>query len=272
MNEVIAVLVVALLAASGYAAGRMHGQFSYKLGYRFGYRQGYFDGDRATWNRRRREMQAAMAAGAPTNDRPPAGNGTPPNDPGRSEFPAYRTVGTTYASAAAFDVKEDGRDTPEGATSFTIVQYDGEYRPAGEPGPAEHSPSEGLDSRRFEAYRRPGLAGRDEGATVGVLTDAEIGHLTGATVDELGYRSDLGYGPDASDGNAAEDDESDDDESGGYDDEGADEDAVEAERAGWAYSSDEDDEETDGERPAVKERRRQGRHSRARGRELADAT
>ena len=62
MNEVISVLVVALLAASGYAAGRMHGQFSYKLGYRFGYRQGYFDGDRATWNRRRRETQAAMAA------------------------------------------------------------------------------------------------------------------------------------------------------------------------------------------------------------------
>jgi hypothetical protein len=51
-----------VLATSGYAAGRLHGQLSYRVGYRYGYRQGYFDGDRASWNRRRRELQAAVAS------------------------------------------------------------------------------------------------------------------------------------------------------------------------------------------------------------------
>ena len=60
MNEIVALGLVLLLATSGYAAGRMHGQFGYRLGYRFGYRQGYFDGDRASWSRRRREMQAVV--------------------------------------------------------------------------------------------------------------------------------------------------------------------------------------------------------------------
>ena len=32
------------------------------MGYRYGYRQGYFDGDRASWNRRRRDLQAAVAS------------------------------------------------------------------------------------------------------------------------------------------------------------------------------------------------------------------
>ena len=43
-------------------AGRLHGQLSHRLGYRLGYRQGYFDGDRASWNRRRRDLQAAVAS------------------------------------------------------------------------------------------------------------------------------------------------------------------------------------------------------------------
>src|SRR5262245_61058749 len=62
MNEIVGLILVLLLATSGYAAGRLHGQFSYRLGYRFGYRQGYFDGDRASWSRRRREMQAVVAS------------------------------------------------------------------------------------------------------------------------------------------------------------------------------------------------------------------
>ena len=62
MNEVFAMVLILLLAGSGYAAGRVHGQFSYRLGFRYGYRQGYFDGDRASWNRRRRELQAAVAS------------------------------------------------------------------------------------------------------------------------------------------------------------------------------------------------------------------
>lgn len=62
MNEVVAIGVILVLATSGYAAGRLHGQLSYRVGYRYGYRQGYFDGDRASWNRRRRELQAAVAS------------------------------------------------------------------------------------------------------------------------------------------------------------------------------------------------------------------
>ena len=64
MTELAAMVLIVLLTLSGYAAGRLHGQIGYRLGYRFGYRQGYFDGDRASWNRRRREMQAALRGGA----------------------------------------------------------------------------------------------------------------------------------------------------------------------------------------------------------------
>ena len=62
MSDVIALALIALLASAGYAAGRLHGQFGYRWGFRHGYRQGYFDGDRASWNRRRRDLQAAVAA------------------------------------------------------------------------------------------------------------------------------------------------------------------------------------------------------------------
>jgi hypothetical protein len=62
MNDVVGLGLILLLATSGYAAGRVHGQFSYRWGYRNGYRQGYFDGDRASWNRRRRDLQAAVAS------------------------------------------------------------------------------------------------------------------------------------------------------------------------------------------------------------------
>ena len=96
MNEVVAMVLIVLLAGSGYAAGRLHGQLGYRTGYRFGYRQGYFDGDRSSWNRRRRELQAAVAAVLTT----PA--------EGREEtFPAQHPVGTTYTSAAAADAADE---------------------------------------------------------------------------------------------------------------------------------------------------------------------
>jgi hypothetical protein len=87
MTELVAWALVVLLAVVGYGAGRLHGQVGYLLGYRFGYRQGYFDGDRASWHRRRRELQAAVASvlSTPAARRPEA-------------FPALGPVGTTYTS------------------------------------------------------------------------------------------------------------------------------------------------------------------------------
>lgn len=105
MNEVVAVGVILVLAISGYAAGRLHGQLSYRLGYRYGYRQGYFDGDRASWNRRRRELQAAVASVLKT---PPAVR--------PQAYPSTIPVGTTYTTSPldpdatdAEDVRGEGR-------------------------------------------------------------------------------------------------------------------------------------------------------------------
>ncbi|HKS99661.1 MAG TPA: hypothetical protein VJT31_09055 [Rugosimonospora sp.] len=61
MSHGTALFIVLLIASSTYAAGRLHGKVGYRFGYRFGYRQGYFDGDRAGWNRRRRDAQAAIS-------------------------------------------------------------------------------------------------------------------------------------------------------------------------------------------------------------------
>jgi hypothetical protein len=101
MNEILAVLLVLLLASSGYAAGRMHGQYSYHVGYRFGYRHGYYDGDRASWNRRRRELQNAVASVL--------------KEPAAADLddlgPPDRSGGTTYASSAAY-----GEDEPAAGT------------------------------------------------------------------------------------------------------------------------------------------------------------
>ncbi len=60
MRAVAALVLVAAVGIAAYAAGRLQAKVSYRFGYRFGYRQGYFDGDRAGWNRRRREAQAAV--------------------------------------------------------------------------------------------------------------------------------------------------------------------------------------------------------------------
>jgi hypothetical protein len=99
MNEIVALALVLLLATSGYAAGRMHGQFGYRLGYRFGYRQGYFDGDRASWSRRRREMQAVVASvlSAPAEER-------------GSAYAGSMLGGTMYASDITPDDEGDDMD------------------------------------------------------------------------------------------------------------------------------------------------------------------
>lgn len=98
MNEVIALGLIVVLATAGYAAGRMHGQFSYRWGFRYGYRQGYFDGDRASWNRRRRDLQAAVASVLTTL-----------TESGQRQF----DTGSVYTSAARGDDEPEVR-VPEG--------------------------------------------------------------------------------------------------------------------------------------------------------------
>jgi hypothetical protein len=137
VNDIVVLGLILLLTSAGYAAGRVHGQFGYKWGYRYGYRQGYFDGDRASWNRRRRDLQAAVAAVLTAG--PQAGGFREPEPPdeaevdGRSDVdgqpgfgdtlgdtpplvsaspvPAGRVpftaIGTTYTSAARDDEDED---------------------------------------------------------------------------------------------------------------------------------------------------------------------
>jgi hypothetical protein len=116
MNEILAVLLVLLLASSGYAAGRMHGQYSYHVGYRFGYRHGYYDGDRASWNRRRRELQNAVASVL--------------KEPAAADLddlaPPDRTGGTTYASSAAYDENGESEFVPEQPTGPDVEVTDPE--------------------------------------------------------------------------------------------------------------------------------------------------
>ena len=69
------------------------------IGYRYGYRQGYFDGDRASWNRRRRELQAAVASVLTT-----------PAHKRAEAFPSPRSAGTTYTSAIYDDQDADDLD------------------------------------------------------------------------------------------------------------------------------------------------------------------
>jgi hypothetical protein len=113
MNQVVALLLVLLLALSGYTAGRFHGQFSYRHGYRFGYRQGYFDGDRASWSRRRRELQVVVASvlSAPGEQRNSALVGPP-------------LGGTMYASdVTADDPEPDADDDAEPATARSAGRH-----------------------------------------------------------------------------------------------------------------------------------------------------
>jgi hypothetical protein len=86
MSPGIALFLIVLLGSSTYAAGRLHARVGYRFGYRFGYRQGYFDGDRACWNRRRRDAQAAVSAALTSK--------------GRTDTFSIIGQGTTYASAS----------------------------------------------------------------------------------------------------------------------------------------------------------------------------
>jgi len=124
VNDVVALALILLLTTAGYAAGRMHGQLGYRMGYRYGYRQGYFDGDRASWSRRRRDLQAAVASvlKAPYEVRPDA-------------YPD-RHVGTTYTSASQGEADDEPLEVP----ALEPVMHDagdpGEAK-AGEPGKAK---------------------------------------------------------------------------------------------------------------------------------------
>jgi hypothetical protein len=101
LSEVVALVLIVLLAGSGYAAGRLHGQLSYRMGYRFGYRQGYFDGDRSSWNRRRRELQAAVASVLTT-----------PIERRAEAYPAERPTGTTYTSSGIDEPSDEFVEVP----------------------------------------------------------------------------------------------------------------------------------------------------------------
>ena len=131
MNEFFAVLLVLLLAVSGYVAGRMHGQYSYHVGYRFGYRHGYYDGDRASWNRRRRELQNAVASVMREPETPRQATG------------GARATGTTYASSAYADPATTHSDD---VTVVTEVPA-----PAVEPG----GPAGSVVAERAARPRRP---------------------------------------------------------------------------------------------------------------------
>ena len=110
MNEIVALVLIVLLAGSGYAAGRLHGQLGYRMGYRFGYRQGYFDGDKSSWNRRRRELQAAVSAvlTTPVEQRPDA-------------YPPERPTGTTYTSAGLDEPSDEFAPVPAPRDDWSLV-------------------------------------------------------------------------------------------------------------------------------------------------------
>ncbi len=62
MSFGVELFILLLIGSCTYAVGRVHAKVGYRFGYRFGYRQGYFDGDRASWNRRRRDAQVAISS------------------------------------------------------------------------------------------------------------------------------------------------------------------------------------------------------------------
>jgi hypothetical protein len=152
MSEVFAMVLILVLAGSGYAAGRVHGQFSYRLGFRYGYRQGYFDGDRASWNRRRRELQAAVASVLKT-----------PAEVRSSVYPADGPVATTYAGAAA------GPDPDLADASLGLDAALGFDAALGRHSVMERGPGGRVEPPR-PRYQRTGSA--DDG------TLAEAGHAT----------------------------------------------------------------------------------------------
>src|SRR5215510_1094576 len=110
VTEVVNLLLILALAMGGYAAGRLHGQFGYRHGYRYGYRQGYFDGDRASWNRRRRELQAAVASVLTT-----------PIEQRAEAYSPERPTGTTYTSAVVDDPSDEYAGVPGQRDDWSLV-------------------------------------------------------------------------------------------------------------------------------------------------------
>ena len=98
MAVVVFLLLLLVLTTCGYGAGRLHGQVGYRVGYRFGYRQGYFDGDRASWHRRRRDLQATVASVLNA----PAG------------YPTAQPVPTTYRGGTCGEREPEDQYRPVG--------------------------------------------------------------------------------------------------------------------------------------------------------------
>ncbi len=146
VNDVVVLALILLLTTSGYAAGRMHGQFGYRMGYRYGYRQGYFDGDRASWTRRRRDLQAAVASvlKAPYEVRSDA-------------YPDH-LVGTTYTSASQGEAEDEPLEVPA-SEPVTEDADDPVNAKAGEPGKAKTGGG------------RPARSGRPERPKVEIASD-----------------------------------------------------------------------------------------------------
>ncbi len=91
MSPGTAVFLSLLIGSCMYAIGRIHAKVGYRFGYRFGYRQGYFDGDRASWNRRRRDVQSAISSVLSSK----------PSRNARTETFSLVQQGTTYTSTTA---------------------------------------------------------------------------------------------------------------------------------------------------------------------------
>jgi hypothetical protein len=89
VNDVVALALI-LVSQCPAMAGRVR-TVRLPTGYRYGYRQGYFDGDRASWTPRRRDLQAAVAS--VLNARPEAYL-----DP---------AAGTTYSSSALDETENE---------------------------------------------------------------------------------------------------------------------------------------------------------------------
>ena len=129
MSPVAAGVLVLLLGSSAYLAGRLHGRIGYRFGYRFGYRQGYFDGDRACWNRRRREAQAAISTALS------GGHSRVVNT--MTETFTLVQSGAKYTSDARYNDASPGLPYSETASRYAGPRY-----------PGTRNPRDGYDTRR----------------------------------------------------------------------------------------------------------------------------
>ena len=114
MNPVLAVFLTVLLGSSMYLAGRLHARVGYRFGYRYGYRQGYFDGDRACWNRVRRDAQAdPVDSGEPAGTSAPQPRGPVDDDVALRRLPGEDTDAYALRSRRAARPERPGAIPPD---------------------------------------------------------------------------------------------------------------------------------------------------------------